>query len=171
MTARAGLELIARVDLHGTAWLGVAGAALGLALLVVVVRGAHRRLTVGAAIVAAVCALVVLTSVVTVLSATSARVVAVLLCLFLIGVVASWCLGVDRWRFLIGMAGALLSTLYGWVVLFPGYDSWSGDLFVLATVPLSVLLAWVPVAVGVLVARIARRDPTTPEIHPTPSPG
>ncbi len=145
-----GTALVAAsAQLHGTAWLGVAGAAVGLGAVVVAMVRARRRLAVGGAVAASA---VVLVAIVAVFGGSLVVIPAVLVGLLAVGALAGWLLGADRRCYLTAAAGCLLVALFGEVVFLPSGEQWSGDLFALGAVPIVAALVWLPIAIGAWIA-------------------
>jgi hypothetical protein len=137
--------LASSAQIHGTAWIGVGGAAFGALLVFYALEEAIRRLRTGVAVGVSLLVLIAGTAI---LPGQLPRLIGVGVGLSLVGVVAGVMLPGDRWGYLSGCAGGLLMVMFGLVVLFPQGDQWSGDLFALATVPVVVLAAWLPLAIG-----------------------
>ena len=145
MGPAAGPLLASSAELHGTAWLGVAGVVVGLILVVVALVRARRRLAVTVTVAASAVLLIV---VVALFGGSLVVIPAVLVGQMVVGVVVGLFVGRDRWPYLAAAAGCLLLALYGAVVLFPSGEEWSGDLFALGAVPFVAAFMWLPLAIG-----------------------
>ena len=145
------LLLAASAQIHGTAWMGVAGAVLGGLMMLLSVADAIRRLVAGVAVAVALVVLVAGNSLLPGLG----PVIGVAGALFGVGAVSGVFLTEDRWNYLSACAGGLVMLFFIWVVCFPQGESWSGDLLVLAWVPVMALAAWLPLAIGTALATVA----------------
>lgn len=150
--------LAAAAQIHGTAWIGVAGAAIGAGLMFYGLEQATCRLRTGFAVAVSLLVIVVGTAI---LPGALLHLIGVGVGLLLVGAVVGVMLPEDRWSYLSGCAGGLLMLMFALVVLFPQGDQWSGDLFALATAPVVALAAWLPLAIGSLTTRIVKGSGAT----------
>ena len=143
--------LAATAQIHGTAWIGVGGAILGGLMMFLSRAEAIRRLVTSVAVAVSLLVPVAGNSLLPGLG----PVLGVAGALFGVGAIAGVMLTEDRWNYLSACAGGLILVFFIWVVFFPQGESWSGDLLVLAWVPVMALAAWLPLALGVALATSA----------------
>lgn len=144
--------MAASAQIHGTAWMGVTGAVLGGLMMFLSVTDAIRPLVTGVAVAVSLLVLVAGNSL---LPGPVSVLVGVAVALLIVGAVAGVILTEDRWNYLSACAGGLVMVFFIYVVCFPQGESWSGDLLVLAWVPLMALAAWIPLALGAALATLA----------------
>jgi len=144
--------LAATAPIHGTAWIGVGGAILGGLMMFLSLAEAISRLVTGVAVAVS---LLVLVAGNALLPGPVSVLVGVAVALLIVGAIAGVILTEDRWNYLSACAGGLVMVFFIYVVCFPQGESWSGDLLVLAWVPVMALAAWIPLALGTALATLA----------------